>query len=109
MHFLRGLFRDKPAEKRLGLGVPRRRDQPLAHRHQPGEEGIARLSASDQQTPGAGAALASGNKGELDGQMHRGIHVPRIVDDQRVIAAHLQREDLLRLPGQLAMQMKTGG
>ncbi len=81
----------------------------MADRHQPGEEGIPRLSAPDQQTSGAGAALAGGNKGGLDGQMHRGIDVPWVVNDQRIIAAHLQRKDLLRLPGQLAMQMKTGG
>lgn len=52
--------------------------------------------------------MAGGDKRRLDSQVDRRIAIVETVDDQRVVAAHLQRQDLLRLPRQLAMQVIAG-
>ena len=38
--------------------------------------------------------------------MYRRIDVLRVVDNQRIVAAHFQRENLFRLAGELAVQLK---
>ena len=40
--------------------------------------------------------------------MNRCVNILRLVNNQRVIAAHFKGEDFLRLPGQLTMQLETG-
>lgn len=39
--------------------------------------------------------------------MDRGVDILWVIDDQRVVAAHLESENFFRLPGKLAMKLKT--
>lgn len=52
--------------------------------------------------------MAGGDKRRLDSQVDRRVAILEAIDDQRVVTAHLQRQDLLRLPRQLAMQVIAG-
>jgi hypothetical protein len=36
------------------------------------------------------------------------VKIRRVFNNQRIVAAHLKGQDLLRLPGKLAMQLETG-
>ena len=41
--------------------------------------------------------------------MNGGIDILRLIDDQRIVAAHLKSEYFFRLAGKLAMELKAGG
>eukprot|EP00659_Diplonema_papillatum_P023142 gene23141-biopygen23486 len=79
-----------------------------AHRHQACEQRIAPGAFRHQQATGTGATLASGDKRRLDNGVHGRIHIGHFVHHQRVVAAHFQREDLVRAPGELLVQMVAG-
>src|SRR3546814_13227318 len=56
----------------------------------------------------SGAALARGREGRLDDQRRRGMEIGRLPDDDRVVAAHFERENLLGPIGELAVARDTG-
>ncbi len=78
------------------------------HLDQSLDQGIAPLAALDKQAAGAGAALTRGDERRLDDGMHRTVDVAHIFHDQRVVAAHLQRQNFARLAGKLLMEEMTG-
>ena len=103
-----GLLADHGAHERL-LGGVIEADLDLAdHLHQALDQGIAPLAALDKQTARAGAALAGGNEGGLHDGMNGAVDVAHIFHDQRVVATHLQCQDLARLAGKLLMQEVAG-
>ena len=55
-----------------------------------------------------GAALAGADEGGLDRDRRRGVDVLGVPDDERVVAAHLEREDLVRRVGELAVEREAG-
>ena len=107
-HAFRRLRGNYPAHKRLRLRVPATSAQATRHGDQPLQEGVARRAALDQQTTGTGATLPGGDKGGLDSQVDRRVHVGNLIDNQCVVAAHLQRQNFFRLTGQLAVQLVAG-
>ena len=58
----------------------------------------------DDQSPGRGAALPSAQEGRLDHQCGSGRNVCGIPDDQRIVPAHFEREDLARRIGILPVE-----
>ena len=66
------------------------------------------LAVLDDQAPRRGAALAGGEIGRLDGDHRRGVDVLGVPHDQRVVAAELEREDLVRRFGELPVERLAG-
>ena len=66
------------------------------------------LAVLDDQPPRRGAALAGGEKGRLDDDRRRGVDVLRVPHDDRIVAAKLEREDLVRRVGELLVQRLAG-
>ena len=66
------------------------------------------LAVLDDQPPRRGAALAGRQIGRLDDDRRRGGDVFRLPHDQRVVAAKLEREDLVRGLGELAVKRHSG-
>ena len=66
------------------------------------------LPVLDDQPPRRGAALAGGQISGLDGHRRRGVDVLRVPDDERIVAAQLEREDLLRGLGELPVKRHAG-
>nr|VUD29668.1 Uncharacterised protein [Raoultella sp. NCTC 9187] len=83
-HCLRRLQRDNAAHKRLRFGIPAAGANTGAGGNQPLQQRVALLPVSDQQPPGAGAALPGGNKRRLDNHVQRRVDIGRVGDDQRV-------------------------
>ncbi|MND67159.1 hypothetical protein D3C80_585650 [compost metagenome] len=74
------------------------------HLHQAFHQGIPLGAALHKQAAGAGAALAGGDKGRLDYGMDGTVDVAHVFHDQRVVATHLQGQDLARLASKLLVQ-----
>jgi hypothetical protein len=70
-------------------------DQPLGDLDDVGDQ-LFMLAVLDDQAPRGGAALAGAEEGGLNRDDRRGIGVGRVPDDERVVAAKLQRQDLFR-------------
>ncbi len=68
----------------------------------------ARDAILDDQAPRGGAALAGRQIGRLDGDRSRRLNVLGVPHDQRVVAAELEREDLLRSFGELRVKRHSG-
>ena len=64
------------------------------------------LPVLDDQPAGGGAALAGAHIGRLDGDRGGGVNVLRVPDDERVVAAHFEREDLVRGLGELRLSAR---
>ena len=62
------------------------------------------LSFFDDQSPGSSAALASGHKGRLDDDRSGRVEIRRIPNDQRIIAAEFECQDLVWPGGKLLVQ-----
>ena len=101
----RRLFGDQTADKRLRLIVPAAWLDTLADVHQPGEKRVPLRAFFHQQATCAGTALPRRHKRGLNSQVHRRIDIRRILNNQRIVAAHLEGKDFFRLSGKLAMQL----
>ena len=60
---------------------------------------IARRACGNNQPPRAGAALSGGDERGLDGVIDGRRNVDGFVHDQRIVPAHFQGQDLLRMVG----------
>jgi hypothetical protein len=89
--------------------VPGADDEAVRHRRDRVDYGVALGAALDDEAPGAGAALAGGDEGALDDDGRRGRRVARVPDDQRIVAAELEREDHLGAVGEAAAEDVAGG
>ena len=78
------------------------------HLHQSLDQGIAALAPLHEQAARAGATLTGRNEGGLDDGMDGAVDVAHVFHDERVVAPHLQRQDLARLTGELLMQEVAG-
>ena len=66
------------------------------------------LAVLDDQPPRRGAALAGRQIGRLDDDRGGGLDVLGAPHDERVVAAELEREDLVRRLGELAVERHAG-
>src|SRR3546814_1837647 len=89
------------------VGVRMIDDQPvrqIAHfLDQPVGERIA-----DDQPPGVAAPLPGAQESRLDDEDRRGADVGGVPYDDRIVAAHFEREHLARLAGELAVERTPG-
>ncbi|MNQ90481.1 hypothetical protein D3C85_1058240 [compost metagenome] len=77
-------------------------------RHQACQQRVTPGALRHQQAAGTGATLAGGDERRLNDGVHRGIEVGDLIDHQRVVTAHFQRQDLVRTTGELLVQVITG-
>ena len=70
------------------------------------DEGVARRPLGHDQPAGATAPLAGGDESRLDRQYGGGVEVGAVVDDQRVVAAHLQGQDFFGVVGQQPVELR---
>ena len=71
-------------------------------------EQLALLAVLDDQPPRRGAALAGGQIGRLDDDRRGRLDVLGVPHDERIVAAQLEREDLVRRVGELAVERHAG-
>ena len=76
--------------------------------YQTRKQGIAPLTFRHQQTAGTGTTLPGGDERRLNHRVDRRIKVFDLIDNQRVITAHFQGQNLVRAPGELLVQQVTG-
>ncbi|CRP91867.1 hypothetical protein PAERUG_P18_London_17_VIM_2_04_10_04627 [Pseudomonas aeruginosa] len=105
---LGGAQRNHRAHERRRLFVEATDPQGSADRHQARQQCVAPGALRHQQAAGAGATLACGDEGGLDDGVDGGVEVGDLLHHQRVVAAHLQRQDFLRLAAKLAVQQVAG-
>ncbi|MNH02835.1 hypothetical protein D3C79_620810 [compost metagenome] len=72
------------------------------------EQRVAPRALRHQQAASTGATLAGRNKRRLDDGVDRRLQILDLINDQRVVAAHFQRQNLVRAPGELLVQQIAG-
>ncbi len=87
----------------MGIG----NDQPCHQLLQFGDQRFVR-AVLDDQPPCGGAALAGGRECRLGDQDGCGVDVGRIPDDDWIVAAHLEREDLVGGVRELPVERDAG-
>ena len=97
-----GLVVDDAAHIGLGIGEGLVDDQALGHLLHLGDDPVVDGIEYDQP-PRRRAALARRGEGRLDDERRRILDLGRIEHDDRIVAAHLQRDDLARLGRELAI------
>ena len=98
---------DHRAHERRRAGVGMIDDQPVDELADRLDQGLV-LAVLDDQPPRRRAALAGAHIGGLDRDRGGGVDVARIPDDERIVAAHFEREDLVRRLGELAVKGEAG-
>ena len=98
---------DHRAHERLRVGERLVDDDPVDERLDRVEQ-LPSCAVFDDQPARRGAALAGGEIGRLDGDHRRRLDVLRAPHDQRIVAAELEREDLVRRLGELAVKRLAG-
>ena len=102
-----GVVVDHRAHERRRAGVGMVDDQPVDQLDDRLDQLLV-LAVLDDQPPRRGAALAGAQIGGLDGDRGGGVDVARVPDDERIVAAHFEREDLVRRLGELAVEGEAG-
>ena len=92
----------------LRLAVVRGEGQAVDQSHDGVEDGVALGAFGQDQTTRAGAALAGGDEGGLDHDPGHGLGVGRVPDHQRIVTAQLERQDDVRIIGELPAEMRPG-
>ena len=98
---------DDRAHERLRIGERLVDDHPVDELLDRGDELLV-LAVLDDQPSRGGAALARGQIGRLDGDDRGRLDVLGIPDDERIVAAELEREDLVRRFGELLVKRHAG-
>ncbi len=107
LQLIGGRIVDHRAHERRRIGVRLGDDDPVGELADRLDERLV-PAVLDDQPPRGGAALAGAEEGRLNDHSGGGVDVGRVPDDDRVVAAHFEREDLLRRVGELAMEGDAG-
>ena len=102
---LGGAGRDQRSGVGFGIAVPGTEDQAVGQGGDGFDDRIALSPFRHDQAAGAGTALAGGDEGGLDCDARHGFGIRRIPDDQRIVAAQLQRQDDVGIVGELAPEV----
>ncbi len=100
-----GFLRDQRPGVGLRVAVPRCEVQPIRQRGHGLDDGVALGAFRHDQAARARAALAGGDEGGLDRDARDGLGIGGVPDDQRVVAAQLQRQDDVGVIGELAAEV----
>jgi hypothetical protein len=84
-----------------GTGMGMIDDQPVGDLAD-GRDDILMRAVADDQAPCRRATLARAEEGGLAGDDRGRVWIGRVPDDERIVAAKLERQDLLRRFGELA-------
>ena len=102
-----GLIVDHRPHEWRGIVERRADDQPPEQLVELRHQRLVQFLVDDQPSRG-GASLARGGEGGLDDDDRCGIKVGRLPHHDRIVAAHLQRQDLLRLVGEGTVERDAG-
>ena len=102
MEEIGGFIVDHTAHERLRFGKGFVHDQPFGQLFHLRNDLVVDLVQHDH-APRRGAALAGGGEGGLDDRRRGIFELGRIEHNDRIVAAHFQRDDLARIGGQLAI------
>ena len=94
---------DDWSHERLRVGERLIDDQTVDHRPH-GVEQLGFLPFLDDQAPCRGASLASGKVSRLDDDRRCGLNLLGVPDHERIVAAKLQRQDLVGHVSELAVK-----
>ena len=100
--------RDQRPTKRFRGAVPGRIGQPPGDGVDGLDDGVALRPLRHDQAARARASLAGGDEGGHGHDPGHGLGVGGVPDHQRIIATQLQRQDHVRIIGELAPEMRTG-